>query len=57
MGLSSLIIISFSVGSLAKLGGNNPFIPAYPGETPKCAKKGTSYCEYVDDYPQYVPYL
>lgn len=54
MGLSSFLIISLSVGSLANLGEKNSFIPAAPGETPKCAKMGTSYCEYVDDYPMYV---
>ena len=30
----------------------NPFLPAEPGHTPKCAKKGTSFCEYVDNYPE-----
>ena len=27
------------------------FTPAAPGETPKCAKKGKSFCEYVAGYP------
>ena len=30
----------------------SPFIPALPGETPACAKKGKSFCEYVEGYPE-----
>ncbi|XP_023324511.1 uncharacterized protein LOC111698410 [Eurytemora carolleeae] len=40
--------------SNAKLGDFNPFIPARPGESPACAKKGNSYCEYIEDYPVHV---
>ena len=54
MGASSLLLFSLSVACLANLEEKNPYVPAAPGETPKCAKKGTSYCEYVDDYPEYV---
>ena len=30
----------------------SPFLPALPGETPACAKKGKSFCEYVEGYPE-----
>ena len=30
----------------------SPFLPAQPGETPACAKKGKSFCEYVEGYPE-----
>ena len=32
--------------------GPSPFLPALPGETPACAKKGKSFCEYVEGYPE-----
>ena len=52
MELPSIFLLSVSLGGLASVQEPNPFIPASPGETPKCAKKGTSYCEHVDDYPE-----
>ena len=44
--------IFFSGCSLGVKDGYH-FVPAIPGETPICAKKGTSYCEYVESYPEY----
>ena len=38
--------------SLADYSEKNPFTPAEPGHTPKCAKMGTSFCEDVDIYPE-----
>ena len=49
--LLSLILVS-AVNILSDYQNKNPFIPAEPGHTPKCAKLGTSFCEYVDDYPE-----
>lgn len=28
------------------------FLPASPGQTPKCAKPGSTFCENADDYPE-----
>ena len=35
----------------------NPFVPAHSGESPACAKKGASYCEYIQDYPMWVLFI
>ena len=29
-----------------------PFLPAPPGQRPKCAKPGDTFCERLDNYPQ-----
>ena len=57
MGFLSLLYLSLSLlfvmtATLSDYSKKNPFIPAEPGHSPKCAKQGTSYCEYVDNYPE-----
>ena len=47
-----LSLLFLMTSSLADYSDKNPFIPAEPGHSPKCAKQGTSYCEYVDNYPE-----
>ena len=49
--LCSLLLVS-AVSILTDYKEKNHFVPAEPGHTPKCAKLGTSFCEYVDDYPE-----
>ncbi|XP_012261687.2 protein spaetzle 5 isoform X1 [Athalia rosae] len=31
---------------------HQPFVPALPGHTPRCAKPGQTFCESLDHYPQ-----
>lgn len=31
---------------------HEPFVPALPGHTPRCAKPGQTFCESLDHYPQ-----
>ena len=57
MGFPSLLALALSLllmmtATLSDYSKKNPFIPAEPGHSPKCAKQGTSYCEYVDNYPE-----
>ena len=53
---SSLLLLVLIMFLMTCLGDykekRNPFVPAEPGSTPACAKLGTSFCEYVDDYPE-----
>ena len=44
-----VVVVEACIGDYKE---KNPFVPAEPGHTPKCAKLGTSYCEYVDNYPE-----
>ena len=53
--LVSVLVLLVSTASItADLEEKNPspFLPALPGETPACAKKGKSFCEYVAGYPE-----
>ncbi|XP_014218346.1 protein spaetzle 5 [Copidosoma floridanum] len=38
--------------SLAPPIHSQPFRPAPPGQTPKCARAGSTFCESLDEYPQ-----
>ncbi|RZF32268.1 hypothetical protein LSTR_LSTR009457 [Laodelphax striatellus] len=31
-----------------------PFLPAQPGDTPDCARDGSTFCETIDTYPQHL---
>ncbi|XP_033219054.1 protein spaetzle 5 [Belonocnema kinseyi] len=33
---------------------NEPFVPALPGHTPRCAKPGQTFCEVLDHYPEHL---
>merc|ERR550532_2482067 len=46
------LLLGLSIACFGSHGSK--FAPAAPGETPKCAKKGKSFCEYVDGYPSHV---
>ena len=48
-----LLLVTTTI-TIADLEEKSPslFLPALPGETPACAKKGKSFCEYVEGYPE-----
>lgn len=60
----AIVLVLLSVSTCVVLGGyppssyypvkKYPYLPAPPGETPTCAKHGSTFCEKIETYPTYV---
>lgn len=58
------VLVLLSISTCVVLGGyppssyypakKYPYLPAPPGETPACAKHGSTFCEKIETYPTYV---
>ena len=48
----SVWLLTLLAASITADLATSPFTPALPGDTPACAKKGKSFCEYVPGYPE-----